>query len=325
MGNHNNNRFQNIDECNEYLVSKGIDMIKCLKYGGTFKAKSKFKCLKDNYEWETTLDALSNSRSKTGCPKCGNVARIKNIEEVNEWLLNNRPTIQCLEYGGTTTSPSLFRCLIDGYEWRTRFSNIKSGKGCPVCGNVKKIKTIDEVNEWLIENKKKIVCLSYIGNVRQKSWFHCECCHHSWETSYNAIRSGNGCPNCNLSKGEKRIQEILDENEIMYKAQFYFSDCVYEAPLKYDFAIFNKNKLYALCEYQGIQHYEPVDFASKGAEWANSMFELNQKRDNIKRDYCKNNNLKLIEIPYWDFGEIDNIITDLIRNMQGDDLSARTQ
>jgi hypothetical protein len=26
--------------------------------------------------------------------------------------------------------------------------------------------------------------------------------------------------------------------------------------------------------------------------------------DNLKRDYCKNKNIKLIEIPYWDFDKI---------------------
>lgn len=319
MGSHNNNRFKNADECNVYLLSRGVSQIKCLQYGGTFKSKSKFKCLKDNYEWETSLDSLSNSRSRTGCPKCANLARITDIKEVNEWLCDNRPTIQCLEYGGKVTSASLFRCLIDGYEWRAKFSNIKSGKGCPVCSNVKRIETIDEVNKWLSDNKKNITCLSYVGNVRQKSLFYCEHCYHTWETSYHAIRRGSGCPNCSLSKGEKQIQKILDEYKILYKTQFFFSDCIYDAPLRYDFAIFNKNELYALCEYQGIQHYEPVDFASKGMEWAASMFELNQKRDNIKRHYCEENNLKLVEIPYWDFGKIDDIITDLIRDMQGDD------
>lgn len=324
MGSHNNNRFENADECNKYLILRGIDNIKCLQYGGTFKAKSKFKCLKDNYEWETTLDALSNSRNKTGCPKCGNVARIKNIEEVNEWLLNNRPTIQCLEYGGTTRTSSLFRCFIDGYEWNAKFCDIKSNQGCPVCGKVKKIKTIDEVNKWLTENKTNIVCLSYIGNVRQKSLFYCNNCHHSWETTYNSIRCGTGCPNCNLSKGEKQIQKILDENKVLYKTQFWFPDCIYETPLKYDFAIFDNKELYALCEYQGIQHYEPVDFANKGKEWAESLFKLNQTRDNIKRDYCKEHNIKLIEIPYWDFNKIGDIMGDLIMDMRGDDLYART-
>jgi hypothetical protein len=28
----------------------------------------------------------------------------------------------------------------------------------------------------------------------------------------------------------------------------------------------------------------------------------------MKRDYCKKNNIKLIEIPYWDFDNIEEIL-----------------
>lgn len=47
-------------------------------------------------------------------------------------------------------------------------------------------------------------------------------------------------------------------------------------------------------EYQGEQHYRPIDYFG-GKE----KFEVQQKRDNIKRDYCKNNNINLLEIPYY--------------------------
>ena len=36
---------------------------------------------------------------------------------------------------------------------------------------------------------------------------------------------------------------------------------------------------------------------------------MNLKRnDNIKTEYCKNNNIKLIRIPYWEFDNIEQII-----------------
>ena len=65
-------------------------------------------------------------------------------------------------------------------------------------------------------------------------------------------------------------------------------------------------------EYQGKQHYEPVDFAGKGDEWAKYQFKVGQQRDNIKRQYCQQNNIKLIEIPYWDYDNIDNIVKQII-------------
>ena len=38
-------------------------------------------------------------------------------------------------------------------------------------------------------------------------------------------------------------------------------------------------------------------------------FILRQKRDEIKRNYAKENNLKLLEIPYWKQKDIYNILT----------------
>ena len=33
-----------------------------------------------------------------------------------------------------------------------------------------------------------------------------------------------------------------------------------------------------------------------------------QRNDNIKNQYCKDNNIKLVRIPYWEFDNIENIL-----------------
>ena len=48
-----------------------------------------------------------------------------------------------------------------------------------------------------------------------------------------------------------------------------------------------------LIEYQGIQHFKPID--TFGGE---ERFKYQQEKDNIKRAFAKENNIKLIEIPY---------------------------
>lgn len=50
-----------------------------------------------------------------------------------------------------------------------------------------------------------------------------------------------------------------------------------------------------LIEYQGIQHYESINFRGNG-KYSNLA---NQKlHDKLKREYAKNNNYKLLELPY---------------------------
>ena len=56
-----------------------------------------------------------------------------------------------------------------------------------------------------------------------------------------------------------------------------------------------------------------MDFASKGKEWAKEQFEINHNKDILKKDFCKNNNIPLLEIPYWEFDNIENIILNFIK------------
>ena len=78
MGSNKNNRFKNEKECNDYLLKIGRNTLECIKYGGTFKSDSIFRCKNDGYEWHSTLDTVKNAHA-TGCPMCGNVARITDI------------------------------------------------------------------------------------------------------------------------------------------------------------------------------------------------------------------------------------------------------
>lgn len=314
MGSNKNNRFKNEKECNDYLLKIGRNTLECIKYGGTFKSDSIFRCKNDGYEWHSTLNTVKNAHA-TGCPMCGNVARITDIEEVNKWLNDNNKKIVCVHYAGNTISnTSRFRCLIDGYEWNSSYSNIKHGNhGCHVCSKLKRITDINEVNQWLIDNNRDMECIDYCGNLRELSEFRCEICNKTWKSTFNNIKNGNSCPHCSASKGERHIAKILDEHKIQYKPQYWFDDCRIQLPLPFDFALFKDNKLIGLCEYQGEQHYEPVDFANKGVEWAEKQFERNQISDNIKRTYCKDKDIRLLEIPYWEYENAENIILKFIK------------
>lgn len=315
VGNNRANRFKNNNECTDYLKKNGISTITCLIYGGTFKSKSLFKCDIDGYEWESSLDAVRYARA-TGCPKCGHVARVTNITDVNRWLDDNNRNIQCIYYDGkVNSSKSKFTCLIDKYEWTSRFNNIKSGKGCPVCSKVKKITDISEVNQWLSENNRDMKCIDYCGNLSNLSKFKCKICSKTWKSTFNNIKNGNSCPHCSASKGERHIAKILNEHNIQYKSQYWFNNCRIQLPLPFDFALFKNNKLVGLCEYQGEQHYKPVDFANKGIDWAENQFKRNQFSDGIKRTYCKRNNIPLLEIPYWEYDNAENIILKFLKEV----------
>lgn len=112
------------------------------------------------------------------------------------------------------------------------------------------------------------------------------------------------CIYCSGSKGEKSISEWLKLNSINYTREYRFADCKNKRALPFDFAVFDDiGNIITLIEFHGIHHYESV----KG--WGGrGKLERALLTDSIKREYCHNNNINLLVIPYWDFDNINTIL-----------------
>ena len=104
------------------------------------------------------------------------------------------------------------------------------------------------------------------------------------------------------SRGEIKIEEILQEAGLHFEEEYIFPDLVSSSgrPLRFDFAVFDDDgELDFLIEYQGIQHYEP-----KSKFGGYTGLRKQQFNDMKKREYCAKHDLRLIAIPYWDEGRI---------------------
>ena len=100
------------------------------------------------------------------------------------------------------------------------------------------------------------------------------------------------------SRGEIKIEEILQWNGMDFQEEYSFADLVSSSgrPLRFDFAVFDDaGDLDFLIEFQGIQHYEAK---SKFGGFAG--LRKQQFNDMKKREYCKKYNIPLVIIPYWD-------------------------
>lgn len=118
-----------------------------------------------------------------------------------------------------------------------------------------------------------------------------------------------------FSKAEDKALQYIVNCEINHKKQYSFDDCTDINPLPFDFAILDKqNTLVNLIECDGQQHFFPVDFAGKGEEWAKERFIETKKHDQIKNQYCIDNDIKLYRIPYWKFDNIEEILNKLLHN-----------
>lgn len=100
------------------------------------------------------------------------------------------------------------------------------------------------------------------------------------------------------SRGEIKIQEILDQSGLTYEMEYSFPDLTSRSgrELRFDFAVFDDDgELSFLIEYQGVQHYQAKSVFGGIEGLRNQQFN-----DMKKREYCRQHNLILVAIPYVD-------------------------
>lgn len=99
---------------------------------------------------------------------------------------------------------------------------------------------------------------------------------------------------------------------IKYKKEVKFDALKDEDRLRFDFGIYNEQEqLIALIEFQGKQH-----FFNENSGWNTlAHLEKTQKHDSMKREFCKQNKIKLIEIPYYGFEKLnEEYIKEVVYN-----------
>ncbi len=240
------------------------------------------------------------------------------IENIIHWLSLNSPKTKFHsgKYTKKNKTNLLFVCEC-GNIFKRSFEKVRSGQDtCLVCSKKRKDSSrrlsLDEVKSGLLDKNILLVEGQTYGNNRKYLQVECVKCGYRWERIYH---SASGCPKCNFSKGEARIDLFLNSIGIFFEAQKMFEDCRGDRrPLPFDFYLPEHN---LIIEYQGEQHYFPVDFAGNGFDWANNSHKKLLERDNIKKRYCKKKGILLLTISYKEFNKIEEILTDFLKTNGG--------
>ena len=280
------------------------------EYNGC-KAKMRFICHKhmDKGVQLNTPDNIINNHHV--CRYCG-YDEMGKMRRVDESVIKNRCKELNLIYvsryskNGSSTIRYICPTHSDKGVQEIDWNHLKTCSfGCPYCAG--KNKSTDDFKKEINEKNPDIEIMSEYMGYGTPIECKCRICNNIWETSVSSLRQGNGCPKCSSSKGEKRISKFFENNRIKYEPQKTFCECRYEQPLKFDFYL----SAYNMCiEYDGEGHFMPVDFGGKGYEHAMGQFNGILIRDEIKNDYCKTNGITLLRIPYTEFDNIEQILTD---------------
>ena len=115
----------------------------------------------------------------------------------------------------------------------------------------------------------------------------------------NYLQTGRikSCGCLNSSIGEVFIQFLLEENNISFIKEYTPININYK--YRYDFAIFENDILSYLIEFDGIQHFQV-----NGGWNTVKNFNKTQEHDKIKNQWCKDNNIPLIRIPYTHLNDL---------------------
>lgn len=139
------------------------------------------------------------------------------------------------------------------------------------------------------------------GRGEAKWLCECDCENHSQISVLGSnLRTGHtiscGCER--QSHGEIKVSNILIKNNIPFETQKVFFKFDNGHNASFDFYVNNKY----IIEYDGETH--DLNFAQKHGWLTEESIKKQIERDNIKNQWCKENNIPLIRIPYTHFNNL---------------------
>lgn len=304
------------------LNDKNFELCENNIYDGN-QGKLAFHCLINDCD-EIFYCNWGNMLSGKGCSYCSGktIGRRNNLKYLipnlaKEWLESEHGLCPS-EITPYANENVYWRCQDCGHEWwanlnnrSNRFDDKTNKFNCPACNgkivtdkNRLSILFPEISSEWHPTLNGDLTPRDVSFGMSRKVWWICKF-NHEWKDSIAHRTDGRGCTKCSFSNGETIIYDLLLYYDIKFIPQYCFDDCKDKSKLRFDFYLVDYN---TCIEMQGVQHFEPIDFAGKGIEWAENQFKELLIRDEIKEEYCKNNNIPLIRIPYWEIDNIESII-----------------
>lgn len=204
------------------------------------------------------------------------------------------------------------KCLLCGSEKSIRGSDLKMGRttDCGCSAKEKASRVLSKTDQMI---GKKFGHLEVLARDTEKcvvsgyghhAWWICRCdlCGRIESIAGHRLRSKfevkDRCSRCcHNSVGESKICEILSDNGMSFSREKTYPTCKNPATgynLRFDFCVYDAqtNQDY-LIEYDGEQHYHTAP------NWDDTCDLEDRKRyDLIKTNWCLDNKVSLIRIPY---------------------------
>lgn len=287
----------------------------------------KIKCTKKEYHGTYSI-LVSNFHQGKRCPYCATFqGKVHPKDSFGQWLIDTYGEDAIEKYWSSKNTLDPFTislnnkrkiwilCQNKNYHndmggYLTTPNRFYKGQRCGYCIN-RKIHPKDsfgtlypqKIKYWSKNNKKSPFEVAPMS--REKYRFICEKCGKEFERSLsklNRTNTGVICLDCTSSSLEQITKNTLDNYNVKYEREYTYDNLIgiNGGLLRFDFYLLNYN---ILIECQGEQH---INIAHG---WqTKEQFERQQIHDQLKKEYCEKNNIKLIEIWYYDIDNIEDIL-----------------
>jgi very-short-patch-repair endonuclease len=184
-------------------------------------------------------------------------------------------------------------CTLHGIFLQNPSNHLNQKNGCPECFSKNKPSNTNNFiyNSKIAHGDRYDYSLVDYEKAKNTVIIVCKS-HGQFSQSPTHHLSGQGCPICKSSKGENEIFKILIKKFIKFKHHLKLE----KSRLEFDFYL---PELNIAIEYDGIQHFTPVKHFG-----GIKALKEQKRRDSEKDQYCINNNIKLLRIPYYENVEL---------------------
>lgn len=259
------------------------------------QSKGKCRCKICGTEWYAIAYSIMQGHR---CRKCYDKRNSKNrmltIEEVQARINKNGGECHIIDGYVDTKHKCVVKCDKCGYTWNAMVSDVMRGHGCPICGAKKQglrtRLTEDEYKKRCYELYGNLYDLSELGykTMRDKVYPICQK-HGKIEIDAYQFLRGNGCTKCKMRANQTKLSSFLKRNKINIEDEynkFEWLKTERGGRMSLDMYLIDYN---AAIEYQGRQHFEPVD--KFGGE---EEFKKTKERDLNKKNGCCRHGVELI-------------------------------
>lgn len=303
-----------------YVMEKASEInpnIKILEPYKNLTTRMNCVCIKHNKNTSKTMQEILRGQ---GCYECGleklSEKSYCNITEVQERISQNNPHIKLITYNGITEYANCYCEKHDEKFKKYPASMVNKKSGCSQCyaENLRETQGMG-IDEFKRRLKNVHPDIEVVGEyVKNNIPIDLYCKKHDYYFSLSPVailERLSCCEKSMITYKEENMCSLLESWDYKITRQKIFEDCKDKRHLQFDAYLDDYN---IAIEYDGEQHFYPVSFGQQSKDDVIERYRYTIKHDKIKEKYCREHNIPLIRIPYWEFENMDRYLFDKLVN-----------